>query len=105
MLKITKVAHTCWACPSQWEALTIDNRQVYARFRWGHLSIRIGQPNDMSEFAAVGGDTIFAMDYGGDDLLGFLDYSELRSLTDGVIEWPDAAELCLRADWQNDRGK
>ena len=32
---------TCEACPSQWEGITDDGQEVYIRYRWGHLSVRV----------------------------------------------------------------
>lgn len=37
-----KLTQTCSACPSQWEGDTDKNEPVYIRFRWGYLSVEIG---------------------------------------------------------------
>ena len=38
-MTIKDIVQTCYACPSQWEAKTEDNKAVYIRYRWGCLSI------------------------------------------------------------------
>ncbi|WP_432130622.1 hypothetical protein [Streptomyces tendae] len=32
---IARVVQTCFACPSQWDAWTIDGDYLYLRYRWG----------------------------------------------------------------------
>lgn len=32
---------TCFACPSQWEAKTIDNKDVFIRVRHGFLRLEV----------------------------------------------------------------
>jgi len=41
MYKIKDIRQTCMACPSQWSGTTTDNEEIYIRFRWGILSVRI----------------------------------------------------------------
>lgn len=38
---ITQLEMTCAACPSQWEGQTADGKEVYGRYRWGHLTLDI----------------------------------------------------------------
>ena len=64
MIKVTSITQTCSACPAQWEGITEDNRKIYVRYRWGYLSVRIGEIDDMEEWAAVTGAEIFVIDYG-----------------------------------------
>lgn len=46
-MEVTDIIETCGGCPSSWTARTIkDNRPVYIRFRWGCLSITVGDPED-----------------------------------------------------------
>ena len=40
-MKVKDVIQTCEACPSQWDAKTEDDRNVYIRYRWGWLQIHI----------------------------------------------------------------
>ncbi len=43
MLHIASLKRTCIACPSQWEGVLEDSRPIYIRFRWGELSVRLGE--------------------------------------------------------------
>lgn len=43
MLHIASLKRTCIACPSQWEGVLEDGRPIYIRFRWGELSVRLGE--------------------------------------------------------------
>lgn len=87
-MKINRIYKTSYACPTQWEGITDDNRKVYIRYRWGYLSVRIGKVDDMSEFAAVGGEEILGCSF-GDAYDGCLEYSELKKLTEEVLELPE----------------
>jgi hypothetical protein len=76
MIKITRVVHTCGACPSQWDAWTDDNKYVYIRYRWGHLSVSYD----------VFGENIFNKDIGG-EFDGSMGFGELKKHTAGIIDW------------------
>lgn len=78
MIKVKTIINTCIACPSQWEGTTEDNRSVYIRYRWGHLSACF-RPS---------GEEIFDLDY-GDSLDGFMDYPIMKELVSEVIELPE----------------
>lgn len=39
---LKRLTQTCEACPSQWEGFTQDDKPVYIRYRWGCLTIQIG---------------------------------------------------------------
>lgn len=86
-IKVVHIEQTCDACPSQWNGLTDDNRQFYARFRWGKLSICMSEPNDTGEYAGVRGKEIFFKQR-SDGLDGHMTYEELVEETKGLIEWP-----------------
>lgn len=32
---LARVVRTCTACPSQWDAWTVDGQYLYLRYRWG----------------------------------------------------------------------
>lgn len=87
-VRVTEINQTCTACPSQWEGKTEDARQIYVRYRWGYLSVRVSEPHDAKEFAGVRGREIFGAQL-NDGLHGFLDYEQLQLATRGVIEWPN----------------
>jgi hypothetical protein len=41
-LDLVELRMTCSACPSQWEGRLADGRYIYARYRWGHLTVGSG---------------------------------------------------------------
>lgn len=87
MIVVIEIEQTCFACPSQWEGYTDDDRSIYVRYRWGFLSVRIGSPGDKSEFAGVRGKEILRKQL-GDSYLGFLDYEDLVKATSEIIQFP-----------------
>jgi hypothetical protein len=85
-VKVTSLFKTCNSCPSQWEGGTQDNRQIYIRYRYGRLTVSVGDVGDDDEFAAVRGEVIFSDDI-GDDLDGYLSDDEMRERLRGVVEF------------------
>lgn len=85
---VSTIRSTCCACPSQWEGLTDDERVIYVRYRWGHLSVRVSEPNDRRATAGTSGQTIISLEYGG-QYSGDLDYAQLKLLTSGIVVWPE----------------
>jgi len=83
MVKITEIARTCFACPSQWEGKA-ESGYVYIRFRHGHLDVRFGSTVE----DAVAGKTIFEW-HDDDESNGLMEYDELRRITAGVLVLPD----------------
>lgn len=77
-MEINKLKCTCSACPSQWEFYTFENRPVYVRYRWGYLSICLGNPNK-DIWDAVDGVEIYGQQLGD----GF----------DGVISWDEVERI------------
>ena len=77
-LKIVEIQQTCSACPSQWSGYLDNGFEVYVRYRWGGLSIRV---------PGVSGSEIFYKEL-GDPLDGCLSYKELKKVTKDIIEWP-----------------
>lgn len=88
MVRVASLTQTCAKSPSQWEGRTNDGQQVYVRYRWGRLTIGIG--NTVEE-PVKNQNNLFEKQL-GDRLDGHLDYAKLRTLTDGLIEWPDSFE-------------
>lgn len=78
---------TCPWVPSQWEGVTTDGRPIYARYRHGYLSVRVGRIGRTIDDAVRSGQEVIGRPV-GDDLDGFMTYAELRRYTKGVIEWP-----------------
>lgn len=84
MVKITEIRRTCLACPAQWEGKT-ESGYVYIRFRGGTLAVRSGSTIK----DAIAGPTIFEW-HDTDSFGGFMDYDEMKKLTAGVLDLPDA---------------
>jgi hypothetical protein len=74
MIPINNLKQTCTACPSQWEFRTYEDRPVYVRFRWGYLSIRIGNP---------GCDIMNAVN--SNEVIG----EQISDGLDGIISWKE----------------
>lgn len=63
---------------------------VYARYRWGMLSIRI-DPRDTPPNGGASGKSIYEKQLDSTGLDGALYYDQLKDLTSDIIKWP--AEL------------
>jgi hypothetical protein len=87
--KLVALKKTCIACPSQWEGTLEDGRAIYARYRYGELSIGVG--NDVDEAVRNGmSDQALYTDHIGDGLDGFMDLQELKVHLHGLLEFsPD----------------
>lgn len=68
MIFLKTLTQTCCACPSQWSGTTIDGKEVYVRYRWGHLRVDL---NDVP---------VFSKDV-GDDYDGSMDTDEMLEHT------------------------
>jgi hypothetical protein len=88
--KVISMERTCYACPSQWDGITDDNRKVYIRYRHGQLSVSIGEPGDEADDAGVNGECIYAGD-NGEAFHGFLTYDELREALKDVLDLPETS--------------
>lgn len=67
------------ACPSQWDIYTDDDQYIYARYRWGGLTLTLnfGQPDSVVIFSTGIG--------GGFD--GCMSTTELRQITNSILDW------------------
>lgn len=83
-MKVVELRQTCGACPSQWEGRTDDGKWVYVRYRFGWLSVRVGEGEDVR--SAVNGDEVFGKACGG-ELDGWMGLADLILHTP-EIEWP-----------------
>jgi len=84
MIEINGLKQTCGACPSQWEFYTFDNRPVYVRYRWGFLSVSIGEPNkDVMD--AVNGVDIITRELGNSSD-GFIEWERVKKEIDKLLE-------------------
>lgn len=86
-IQIKTIEQTCESCPSQWEGWTDDNRQIYIRYRFGYLRVSIGPVGDDDEFAAVSGEEVFGLSFGG-EYDGHMTETKLRELTAEFLFWP-----------------
>lgn len=75
LIKVADVHQTCEACPSQWEGTTATNLPIYARYRFGRLTVKLDD------------ECIFDMEI-GDNLDGIIDYITLKNYTGHMILWP-----------------
>lgn len=87
MIKIISAQCVCFACPTTYIGTTADGETIYARYRWGRLSVRIDISPD-PEFGGAAGCEILAKTIGG-EFHGWLSYSELRQHTSSLVDWPD----------------
>lgn len=65
MLQIKECVMTCEACPSQWEIKLTNGHMMYARYRWGHLSVSISDKPTDNIMEAVRGENILGVNIGG----------------------------------------
>lgn len=82
-IKLVELERTCCACPSQWEGRTENNKPVYVRYRWGYLSVRVGQKGDDIE-SAVCGKEVFGEQL-GDGFNGSLPEGQMLSAASMII--------------------
>lgn len=90
MIKIKTILNHGGACPFQIDALTDDDRLIYGRYRFGNLSVQIGEAGDHSEFAAVRGEEIFGGKI-GDDYDGSMNLEEFKEHTKETLDFSEAA--------------
>jgi hypothetical protein len=87
MIKVISARCVCVACPTTYIGQTDDGCTIYARYRWGRLSVRI-DPRDDPPHGGAEGTWIYDEQLGG-EYHGCLDYADLRQHTAGLVEWPD----------------
>jgi len=81
---------TCRDCPSIWEGTTTDGRAIYARFRFGQLSVCLKGRSEKDGIPAGGETTVLVLRY-DDEYAGSLNFAELKKITKGRIKWPETA--------------
>jgi hypothetical protein len=99
VLKLVALTKTCIACPSQWEGTLEDGRTIYVRYRYGDLSVGVG--DDINEAVRNGmSDQALYVDDIGDRLDGFMDLQELKVHLHGLLEFPaDLVEHDHQPSW------
>lgn len=77
----------CRMCPTIIIGRDENGSTIYARYRWGHLSVRL-DTREPSPNGGAEGKWIYEQQLDPDGLEGFLTYDELREITAEFIEWP-----------------
>lgn len=54
--QLVRVIETCSACPSQWDAWDADGVYYYIRYRFGQLTVRIGDAGSEPIYSETLGD-------------------------------------------------
>jgi hypothetical protein len=85
--KVLALRKTSLACPSQWEGILEDGRAVYARYRWGELSVGVGEGVNEAVRNGVSDQALYADPVGG-GLDGYMDFEELMAHLHGLLEFP-----------------
>ncbi|MGD9736419.1 MAG: hypothetical protein AB7V58_12575 [Solirubrobacterales bacterium] len=85
--KVAALKKTCTACPSQWEGTLEDGRVIYARYRWGELSVGVGGEIDEAVHNGWTDEALYA-DQVGEGLDGFMVFEELKAHLYGLLEFP-----------------
>lgn len=98
---VVSLTQTCSACPSQWEGQLNDGRWLYARYRWGHLSVGLGGSLDEA-VGARGPEALYEASC-GDGLDGCMDTGELRRHLLGLLHLPDDLQVQGEPDWTTPR--
>lgn len=88
MIKVISAYYELHLCPMVIVGKTADGSTVYARVRWGHLSVRI-DPRDPAPHGGAGGQWIVDKLVDDDQLAGWIEYDELKKVTEELVEWPD----------------
>lgn len=120
LVRVTEIKMTCGGCPTSWEGVTDDGREVYARYRWGYLRVTVGDETIYHGFHGEpepsGEDLVKSLYAGGysDEMVrklafttetmnklceevgqqmsydGYLSYEELREHTKEFFVWPES---------------
>lgn len=90
--ELTRVVHTCPACPSQWDAWNRAGEYFYLRYRFGRGTVEAGGPRGplVAQFQDV-----------DDPYAGDIDLPEFLARCDGVTLAPDAV---VTAEWDRIHG-
>lgn len=79
--RVKRYEQTCPACPSQWDIYTTEGEHIYARYRWGHLCVRL---NPWHKDEKILYDKSI-----GEGLDGYLSTEELMKHTASVLDWSE----------------
>ena len=90
MIKVINAHYELVVCPTIIVGKTDDGYTIYARYRWGYLSVRI-DPREDPPYGGAEGTWIFAEQI-GDEYDGCLGYETLVEHTKDLIEWPEKVD-------------
>lgn len=76
--KVKHCTMTCSACPSQWDIYTDKGEYIYARYRWGVLTLTLNPWRD---------EQLLYKERHGDELDGVMETTELVEHTKSVLDW------------------
>lgn len=79
-MRVDNLHQTCSACPSQWEGKTDRGHNVYVRYRWGCLSVRVSLYPDGD---AVDGVEVYSEQI-GDEYDGCIDWGTVEAKIEGL---------------------
>ena len=85
---VTTAYMDCCMCPAIITGTTDDGWTIYARYRWGMLSVRI-DPRDPPPDGGASGRWIMDKQIDPEELDGWMDYDDLKMHTAEIVEWPD----------------
>lgn len=87
-ITVATASMECCMCPTIVTGRTADGLTVYARYRWGKLSVRVDS-RDPAPDGGAGGVWILERQIDPEGLDGAMDFDELKIHTAESIEWPD----------------
>jgi hypothetical protein len=88
MVRVIEAHYESYVCPMVIAGKTTDGSTLYARIRWGRLSVRI-DPRPDPPHGGAAGKWILDAQVGDGEYTGGISYEELREITRDHIEWPD----------------
>lgn len=86
--KAKHLMKTSEGCPAQWEGETIDNREIYIRFRWSYFSCSISQRDG---HVSDCGEDIFSFGLELDELslTGRMETEEMKNILEPYIDFSE----------------
>lgn len=83
-MKKARLRQTCSGSPSQWEGWTDKLEPVYIRYRWGHLTVTIGEVGQ--EIKEMYGENNFLSEDIDSKFDGVLSFEELKKQLEGKLD-------------------
>jgi hypothetical protein len=83
MTALARVVETCLACPSQWDAWTVDGQYLYLRYRFGIGTVDAYDTSDNEVWTRIpdGADGRFELGEPLDGTIGLEDFCTAAGLT------------------------